>query len=579
LFFLFALSFIPLAAGVEPKNPDTLIYLIRSDDLGIDPARVADGYSRHLAAAVYDTLVAIKPGTREEFVPRLSTAVPSRQNGLVSSDGKIWRFPIREGVLFQDGSLLSAEDVRFSFLRRFVATGSEGLSDELLRVVLGLDPEPEHPPSAGDVLRKAEEAVVIEGHDLVVRLARPSGSFLAILAADGFIVSRSWCSSQGDWDGTEAGLGRLSGAGASRALMQNAMGTGAFRLERWDRAQRRIVFARHDGHWRGPSRLKRIIIQAVPEVSTRVLMLKNGDADLISVSIVEESLVRGLKGVRVFDDFRQANRSPILFFNFNVEASGNPDVGTGKLDGEGVPPDFFSDRDVRLGFAQAMDSGRYVREVLRGRGRPASGFIPPGLPGYSRRGLEFKHDPKKAAASFKRAFGGRLWQKGFKFSVLVNTGSAWRLALVDILRRELLAINPKFIIETRVVDWSTFLDRAGKRRIPLYVQGVWEPAGDSLLYARALLHSRGRMALRMRYSDPRADILVEEAEAAEDPATRALSLEKIQKLAREEAVFIPVAEPRGDVLRVQRNWVKGYRFSPYFPGAPETSDYYELWKE
>ncbi|OGR93388.1 MAG: hypothetical protein A2V88_06450 [Elusimicrobia bacterium RBG_16_66_12] len=56
-------------------------------------------------------------------------------------------------------------------------------------------------------------------------------------------------------------------------------------------------------------------------------------------------------------------------------------------------------------------------------------------------------------------------------------------------------------------------------------------------------------------------------------------LEKIQRLAREGAVFVPVAEPRGDVLRVQRDWVKGYRFSPYFPGAPETSDYYELWKE
>ncbi|HAZ09098.1 MAG TPA: hypothetical protein DCZ01_11405 [Elusimicrobia bacterium] len=569
---------LPGPAAAAPKNPDTLVYLTRSDDLGIDPARVGDGYSRHLAATVYEALVAIKPGTRDEFEPRLSTAVPSRQNGLVSADGRTWRFPIREGVQFQDGTILTPEDARFSFLRRFVATGSEGLSDELLRVLLGLDPEPERPPAAAELLRRAREAVIVEGRDLVFRLARPSPSFLAILAADGYILSKAWCAAQGDWDGTEAGLGKVSGPQSSRSMLQSALGTGAFRLERWDRAARQIVFSRHDGYWRGPARLKRVIVKAVPEVSTRVLMLKNGDADVIAASVVEEPLIRGLPGVKVFDGLRQPNRSPLMFFNFHVEPSGDSDMGSGRLDGEGIPPDFFCDKDVRLGFAYAMDSGRYVREVLRGRGRAASGFIPPGLPGYSKRGLEFKHDRRKAAAHFRKAFGGKLWERGFKFTVLVNTGSSWRPALVDILRRELAAVNPKFLIDTRVVDWSTFLDRAGKRRIPLYVQGVWEPAGDPLLYARALLHGRGRMALRMRYEDPRADALVEGAEASQDPASRLIFLEKLQRLAREEAVFVPVAEPRGDVLRVQREWVKGYRFSPYFPGAPETSDYYELWK-
>lgn len=566
-------------AAAAPKNPDTLIYLTRSDDLGIDPARVSDSYSRHLAAAVYETLVSIKPGARDEFVPRLSTAVPSVQNGLVSADGRTWRFPIREGASFQDGTPLTAEDARFSILRRFVATGSEGLSDELLRVVLGLDPEPEDPPAAEEILKKAEEAVTVEAGTLVFRLAKPSSSFLAILAADGFILSKAWCASQRDWDGTRAGLPAVAGPGASRALMQNAMGTGAFRLERWDRAARQILFARHEGHWRGPARLKRIVVKAVPEVSTRVLMLKNGDADVIAASIVEEPLLRGLPGVKVFDGLRQPHRNPIMFFNFHVEPSGDTDMGSGRLDGEGIPADFFSDKDVRLGFAHAMDSARYVREVLRGRGREASGFIPPGLPGYSERGLEFRHDRRKAAAHFRKAFGGKLWEKGFKFTVLVNTGSSWRPPLVDILRRELLAVNPRFRIETRTVDWSTFLDRAGKRRVPLYVQGVWEPAGDPLLYARALLHSRGRMALRMRYADREADRLIEAAEAAPSEAERAALLVKIQRLAREQAVFVPVAEPRGDVLRVQRDWVKGYRFSPYFPGAPETSDYYELWKE
>ena len=567
------------AAAAAPKNPDTYVELSRSDDLGIDPARASDGYSRHLAGTVYETLVALKPGTKDEFEPRLSTAVPTRANGLVSADGRVWRFPIRAGVRFHDGALLTPEDVRFSFIRRFLATSAEVLSDELLRVVLGLEPEPERPPAPADVLRLAQEAVVVEGSDVVVRLAKPSSSFLAILAADGYVVSKDWCARQGDWDGTEAGLPRLVGPQASRALMDTADGTGPFRLERWDRAGRQVVFARNDAYWRGPARLKRAIVKAVPETSTRVLMLRNGDADSIAASVVEEPLVKGLPGVTVFDQFRQPNRTPIIFFNFRIETVRNTDIGSGRLDGEGVPPDFFADKDVRLGFAHAFDARRYIRDVLRGRGRAASGFLPPGLTGYSPSGLEFALNRKEAERHFRRAFGGRLWDKGFKMSVLVNAGSAWRPALVDILRRELSAINPKFQVETRVVDWSTLLDRAGKHLTTLYIQGLWEPAADPLLYARALLHSRGRMASRLSYSNPEADRLVEAAETELDGAKRLALLRRLQRLARDEAVFVPVAEARGDVLRVQRDWVKGYRFTPFFPGAPETSDFYSLWKE
>ncbi|MBI3566011.1 MAG: ABC transporter substrate-binding protein [Elusimicrobia bacterium] len=562
-----------------PSNPDTYIELSRSDDLGIDPARVADGYSRHLVGTVYETLVALAPGKKGEYEARLASVVPTRENGLVSADGKVWRFPIREGVRFHDGRRLTAEDARYTLIRRFVVTASDVLSDELLRVVLGMDPEPEHPADPAEVLRRAREAVTVEGRDLVVRLAKPSNSFLAILAADGYILSKGWCKSVGDWDGTEAGLKSVVGPSASRALMNDGDGTGPFRLERWDRAARQIVFVRHDGYWRRPAALKRAIVKAVPETLTRVLMLKNGDADSIAASVAEEPLVKGVPGVRVYDELVPPNRSSMVYFNFGIDPARNPDIGSGKLDGEGIPPDFFTDKDVRLGFAHALDSGRYIRDVLRGRGRVASGFLPPGLPGYSDGGLEYKFDRTLAEKHFRRAWGGRLWEKGFKFTVLVNTGSAWRPALVEILRRELSAINPKFEVTTRVVDWSTLLDRAGKHQTTLYIQGLWEPAADPLLYARALLHARGRMAQRLRYSDPQADRLVEAAETESDPARLPERLRDLQRFAHDECPFVPVAEARGEVLRVEREWVKGYVFTPFFPGAPETTDFYSIRKE
>ena len=114
------------------------------------------------------------------------------------------------------------------------------------------------------------------------------------------------------------------------------------------------------------------------------------------------------------------------------------------------------------------------------------------------------------------------------------------------------------------MDWSTFLDRAGKRRIPLYVQGVWEPAGDPRLPA---LPTAAGAWLRMLRGPGGRPPHRGRREADSEPE-RIAPLEKLQRLAREQAVFVPVAEPRGDVLRVQRDWVKGYRFSPYFRARP-----------
>lgn len=581
IFAALALSLLPSpVAAAASKNPETLVYLQRSDVASLDPARPEDVYSQHVVVNLYEALIEPKGGSLTDFEPRLATVVPTRANGRVSADGRVWRFTIREGVRFHDGSVLVFEDARYSLLRHLLSSVADASEDSLAHLILGYDPAAGDKGGAGsEMLRRAENAVSVEGRDLVVRLPRASAAFLPALAAYGRVVSKSWCVAHGDWDGTAAGLPALSAKSSTRFIADHAMGTGPFALERWDRGTRTLVLARNEAYWRGPAKLKRVVLKSVPELSTRVLMLKNGDADVIAGSIVEWPVVTGLEGVDVYDGLQALLRNPLMFFNFRVDPAGNPDLGSGRLDGEGVPPDFFADKDVRRGFAHAMDAERYVREVIRGRGRVASGFLPPGLPGYSASGLEFKHDRALAERHFRRAFGGKIWEKGFKLTVLVNEGSAWRPALVNILKKEIEAINPKFRVETRVVDWATMLARAAKRQVPLYIQGMASAIADPAYFARAFLHSGGSFASRLGYSNPEADRLILRAEAELDPAAREVIYTRLQRLAVSDVPFMPIAEPQGDILRVSRSWVKGYHFSPVFPGAPETSDYYELRKE
>ena len=76
---------------------------------------------------VYDRLVAIPPDGGSP-VPSLSTEVPTLENGLISEDGLTYTFPLREGVVFSDGTDLTAEDVKYSWDRIVEMALPEGQS-------------------------------------------------------------------------------------------------------------------------------------------------------------------------------------------------------------------------------------------------------------------------------------------------------------------------------------------------------------------------------------------------------------------------------------------------------------------
>ena len=103
--------------GSEIANPGVLIHAQGGDPEGLDPARLDEGgRGSRVIIQSYEFLVDIPPDGAE-LVPGLATEVPSQENGLVSEDGLTYTFPIREGVLFHDGTELTADDVLFSWDR------------------------------------------------------------------------------------------------------------------------------------------------------------------------------------------------------------------------------------------------------------------------------------------------------------------------------------------------------------------------------------------------------------------------------------------------------------------------------
>ncbi|MDE2292908.1 MAG: ABC transporter substrate-binding protein, partial [Elusimicrobia bacterium] len=106
-----------LCACAGPKGPKPFTYATTGEVTSLDPVIPYDADSQGLIFNIYDTLLAFQGAANDVIVPRLATEVPTRKNGGISKDGRVYRFHIRTGVRFHDGTPLTPDDVRYSLLR------------------------------------------------------------------------------------------------------------------------------------------------------------------------------------------------------------------------------------------------------------------------------------------------------------------------------------------------------------------------------------------------------------------------------------------------------------------------------
>ncbi len=552
-----------LAAGASaaPKNPDTLVVSEIAEMTTLDWAFSYDAVSQGVLFNVYDTLIAFKGESLEEIAPRLATQVPSLANGLISKDGRAYRFPIRKGARFHDGSAITPEDARYSLLRFMLSDRAGGPSVLLLEPILGVSSTRDSTGTVTVDFAKAEKAVRVEGDDLVITLDRPFGPFLSVMARWSYVAPKAWAAANGEWDGRAETWKSFNNPEAGRSYFhEHANGSGPFRLERWDKTGRSVVLTRFDGYWGKPAGMRRVLVKAVPEFATRRLTLEAGDADIVSVPRPFISSLQGLDGVRILDRLKRLATDPCFFFTFKINTAGNPDVGSGRLDGDGIPGDFFSDKDVRKGLAYAFDYDALLRDTFKGTAIRARGAVPPGLLGYDVDQPFYKFDMKQAERHFRKAWGGKVWDKGFRFTLTYNVGGEVRESACQILKKNVEKLNPKFRVDLRGLDWAAFLDKGQKRMLPLFSRGWTADYPDAHNFVQPFYHSAGRYPSAQGYADPKLDALIDASVREVDPKKRAALYRQVLRIAHEEVPTIVTAHPTG--VAVMRDWVRGFYDNP-----------------
>ncbi len=551
-------------AARADKDPGTLTYLLSSDVDSLDPSWAYDATSLFAVQQIYENLIAFDGTATDRFVPILASVVPTKDNGFLSPDGLTYTFPLRGGVKFHDGATMTADDVKYS-LMRFLLTDREGGASGLLlepltgrRSTLGADGKPD--ASAFDA---ADRAVTLEGGALVLHLQRPFDPLLAVLAGYAHVVSKAYVAAHGGWDGRrETWIQSWNPAKESSALYDREDGTGPFVLTGWSHSGRSVVLARNDSYWRAEPALRGARLEVVEDPRERRRRLDGGDADVAQVDALQIPYFEKAPGL-VVDDVPDMAVSNVILFNEKIDPADNEWLGSGALDGEGIPPNFFSDVNVRRGFANAFDYDYFVKEGYRGRGIKAHGPIPQGLFGYDVNQPGWPYSPADAAKFLQRAFGGGLWKTGFLLPLAYTEGHDDRRLACRILARDLALINPKFRVECRGIPQPKLLDELRAHRLSAFVFRWVLDYPDPNDAVEPFLQSTGFFARALGYFSPRADQLIEQAEAEPDLALRRADYRELQSIAITDAPAIFTVDAPAAVAR--RANVQNWTYPPMQP--------------
>jgi peptide/nickel transport system substrate-binding protein len=610
----------PPATSSFDKAPDptTLTVAYADDAATLDPSLAYEGSSFQIIANVMEGLIIFKRDDASTFVPELATEVPTVENGGISADGKTYTFKIRKGVKFSNGDELLVDDVAYSWERALLQSDPNSAAWMMLEAIMGYSDTDDVTQNidggkyAGDRaalianakpedLKKACEdvkarfSVDTTANTFSVTLPDSYGPFLAIIARPwAYILDQKWATAQGDWDGSCDTWQNFYAPGQEGSKLGKViMGTGPYVLNHWTPESEWVLDA-NPNYWRtadnpvwdgGPSgvaKIQHIVHKTVPEWGTRFAMFQTGDVAMADVQPANYTQVDPLVGetcdnatqeckatanpngaLREYPNLAFPDRADI-FMNqkINTGSTGtNPYIGSGKLDGNGIPPNFFSDIHVRKAFAYCFDYDTYIAEGQNGDGVRDSSAIIQNMLGYNKDQEMYPFDLAQCKAEMDQAWNGEVAKNGFRIQAVTATGYPMFQTVLAILQADLAKVDKKYKIEIVTLPWASYLASFRATQLPIAVSDWTEDFHDPHNWVQPFLI--GTYATRQGFSDDFKNIfrpLINQALHEPDTQKRAELYFQVGKLQHDNVPEVTLSQ-RGERTYIAR-WVKGYFYNP-----------------
>lgn len=464
-----ALPLLPERAFAQGRRDTLVIGIDISDTVTLDPVRQAQYTPPLTLAACYDALVTLSPDDLVNVKPALA------ERWQRTPDGRGWRFTLREGVKFASGNPVTAEDVRFTFMRMI------HMREQTQQYIKSVDRVEVVDPRTVDFIMNA-----------------PNAPVLSILAAPGNgICEKAALLAQG---GTDA-QGANTTDRATDWLNSNSCGTGPFRLMRWERNSQ-ILLQRNPHYWGTPSPFQRVVIRHLSDSAAQLLAVRRGDVDAAFNLIPEQlSTLRGESAVRV-------DRMPSLDFVY-MAVTENPQANPA-----------LAKKEARQAIGHAIDYDGILGNLLGGAAVRPAHFLPIGVNGSTEaiaRRIGYSQNLDRARQLLQQAG----YADGFEMEIAYGNAAVAGISY-QVLGQKLQADLARVGIRVRLNP----MDQVNLRTA--YTQGrhaggvltFWNPpAVSNDLWASAVVE---RVARRVHWTVPQAMTdLVKRASEEQDLARAA----------------------------------------------------------
>jgi peptide/nickel transport system substrate-binding protein len=416
--------------------------------------------------ALHDALVKPMPGN--PMAPSLA------ESWSMARDGLSYEFVLRKGVKFHNGDPVSAEDVKFS-LERYRGGGAGTLKER----VAGID--------------------VLDPLRVRIRLKQPWPDFMTFYGTPATGAA---------WVVPKRYVERVGEDGFKKA----PVGAGPYRFVSFTPGIE-LVLEANETYWRKTPSVKRLVFRSVPDETTRLAMLKRGEAD-VAYSI------RGPLA-------EELRRTPGLTLKPTAPTFTEWLVFTEQWD----PKSPWADTRVRLAANLAIDRKALNDAEYLGFGKISSSIIPQAFQFYWP-APAYPHDPARA----KQLLAEAGYPRGFDAGEV--TTDAVYAATAEAVINNFLGVGIR--AKLRPLERAAFYKGDAEKSFKKLVRPGSAAPGNAATRIDAFVISGG---IRSYGGYPDIDGLFREQATEIDLKKREALLHKIQQLMHERAMFAPIVEP------------------------------------
>jgi peptide/nickel transport system substrate-binding protein len=235
-------------------------------------------------------------------------------------------------------------------------------------------------------------------------------------------------------------------------------------------------------------------------------------------------------------------------------------IGSGKLDGEGIPPDFFSDVDVRKGICYAFDYDTVKHDAMDDQGVHRGSPVVEGLYGYDPNTPTYEYDLDKAEEHLKAAWDGELWENGCQFTLLYVADSPTAKTACEVLAEGMYAVNPNFQVRIQPVAFLDMLGNIVARLDPVFWIGWVADYPNADDFVVPFMASYGTFSSFQGYGSAELDAQIQAAFQETDQAQQLAMYSALQQRYYDDAPSVGLIQSIG--RRYFTRYISGFYYNP-----------------